>query len=178
MTATVAAGTAITAYWNQVWPHAIGPMFTYLAQCPGTSCTSTNAKTLQWFKIDQAGLLSGSVGNGSWGSGLMITQNSSWTTTIPKTVPSGAYLIRFETIALHSLPAVSIRVLQSEARKLANLELLKNSNFTLSALRSPSLVEDPSPRPLPSSLPSLVATLTLTPAVSVHSNAHNAENLT
>ncbi|KAJ7080821.1 glycosyl hydrolase family 61-domain-containing protein [Mycena belliarum] len=35
----------------------------------------------------------------------MIDQNSSWTTTIPTTVPSGNYLIRFETIALHSLPA-------------------------------------------------------------------------
>jgi hypothetical protein len=35
----------------------------------------------------------------------MIAQNCSWTSTIPKTVPSGAYMIRFETIALHSLPA-------------------------------------------------------------------------
>lgn len=26
LTATVAAGTPITAYWNQVWPHAYGPM--------------------------------------------------------------------------------------------------------------------------------------------------------
>lgn len=26
LTATVAAGSSITAYWNQVWPHAIGPM--------------------------------------------------------------------------------------------------------------------------------------------------------
>ena len=35
----------------------------------------------------------------------MIQQNSSWTTTIPSSIPSGNYLIRFETIALHSLPA-------------------------------------------------------------------------
>jgi hypothetical protein len=26
LTGTVAAGTAITAYWNQVWPHPYGPM--------------------------------------------------------------------------------------------------------------------------------------------------------
>ena len=110
LTATVAAGTPITAYWNQIWPHPIGPMLTYLAQCPGSSCSSVNAKTLQWFKIDEAGLLSGTVYNGSWGSGKMIAQNSSWTTTIPKSVPSGAYMIRFETIALHSLPAVSSSV--------------------------------------------------------------------
>ncbi|GJE99435.1 glycoside hydrolase family 61 protein [Phanerochaete sordida] len=105
LTATVKAGSSITAYWNQIWPHAIGPMLTYLAECPGSSCTGVNANTLKWFKIDEAGLLSGTVYSGSWADGQMIAQNSSWTTTIPSTVPSGNYLIRFETIALHSLPA-------------------------------------------------------------------------
>ncbi|KJA21525.1 lytic polysaccharide monooxygenase [Hypholoma sublateritium FD-334 SS-4] len=101
----VAAGTKITAYWNNPWPHPYGPQLTYLAQCPGTSCTGVNANTLQWFKIDEAGLLSGSIYAGSWAAGLMITNNNTWTSTIPASVPSGAYLIRFETIALHSLPA-------------------------------------------------------------------------
>ncbi|TBU28686.1 glycosyl hydrolase family 61-domain-containing protein [Dichomitus squalens] len=105
LTTTTKAGDPITAYWNQVWPHAYGPMLTYLAQCPGSTCTGVNANTLKWFKIDEAGLLSGTVGDGYWGSGKMIDQNSSWTTTIPASVPSGNYLIRFETIALHSLPA-------------------------------------------------------------------------
>ncbi|KAK7689673.1 Esterase/lipase/thioesterase [Cerrena zonata] len=105
LTATVAAGSEVTAYWNQVWPHAFGPMLTYLAECPGSSCTGADASTLKWFKIDEAGLLSGTIGDGYWGSGKMIDQNSSWTTTIPSSVPSGNYLIRFETIALHSLPA-------------------------------------------------------------------------
>jgi len=105
LTATVAAGSAVTAYWNQVWPHPYGPMLVYLAQCPGSSCTSSNAASLKWFKIDQSGLISGTVYDGYWGDGKMIAQNSSWTTTIPSTVPSGNYLIRFETIALHSLPA-------------------------------------------------------------------------
>ncbi|KAF8157134.1 glycosyl hydrolase family 61-domain-containing protein [Crassisporium funariophilum] len=105
LTATVQAGTPITAYWNSVWPHPYGPMLTYLAQCPGSTCTGVNAKTLKWFKIDQSGLLSGTVYSGTWGSGKMIAQNNSWTSTIPSTVPSGNYLIRFETIALHSLPA-------------------------------------------------------------------------
>ncbi|TFY61342.1 hypothetical protein EVG20_g7099 [Dentipellis fragilis] len=105
LTGTVQAGSAITAYWNQVWPHAYGPMLTYLAQCPGTTCTGVNSNTLKWFKIDQSGLINGTVYDGFWGDGLMIADNSSWTTTIPATVPSGNYLIRFETIALHSLPA-------------------------------------------------------------------------
>ncbi|KAI0355467.1 cellulose-growth-specific protein [Trametes cingulata] len=105
LTATVEAGSAITAYWNQVWPHPYGPMLTYLAQCPGSTCTGVNSNSLKWFKIDEAGLLSGTIAKGYWGAGKMIDQNSSWTTTIPSSVPSGNYLIRFETIALHSLPA-------------------------------------------------------------------------
>ncbi|KAF9462848.1 cellulose-growth-specific protein [Collybia nuda] len=105
LTATVAAGSSITAYWNSVWPHPQGPMLTYLAQCPGSTCNGVNANSLKWFKIDHAGLLSGTVGNGKWASGKMIDSNNSWTSTIPSTVPSGPYLIRFETIALHSLPA-------------------------------------------------------------------------
>ncbi|THU91685.1 glycoside hydrolase [Dendrothele bispora CBS 962.96] len=101
----VPAGSKITAYWNQVWPHPYGPMLVYLAQCPGSTCTGVNANTLSWFKIDESGLISGTVFDGYWGDGKMIDQNSSWTTTIPASVPSGNYLIRFETIALHSLPA-------------------------------------------------------------------------
>jgi cellulase len=101
----IPAGSSITAYWNQVWPHPQGPMLTYLANCGGSTCTGVNAKNLKWFKIDHAGLLSGTIGNGKWASGKMIDNNSSWTSTIPSTVPAGNYLIRFETIALHSLPA-------------------------------------------------------------------------
>lgn len=75
------------------------------------SCTSSHSSlTAEQFKIDQSGLINGTIGDGFWGDGLMIAQNSSWTTTIPKTVPSGNYLIRFETIALHSLPAVCTHV--------------------------------------------------------------------
>ncbi|KAF7317571.1 hypothetical protein MKEN_00844100 [Mycena kentingensis (nom. inval.)] len=103
--APVPAGTAVKAYYNQVWPHPYGPMLTYLAQCPGSTCTGVQPRTLKWFKIDQSGLISGTIFNGTWGSGKMIAQNSTWTSVIPPTVPAGNYLIRFETIALHSLPA-------------------------------------------------------------------------
>ncbi|THU99840.1 hypothetical protein K435DRAFT_936893 [Dendrothele bispora CBS 962.96] len=132
LTATsVPAGSKITAYWNQVWPHPYGPMLTYLAQCPGSSCTGVNAQSLSWFKIDEAGLLSGTVGNGYWGSGKMIDQNSSWTSTIPASVPSGNYLIRFEMIALHSLPAqlypecAQIQITGGGSRAPTSAELVK-----------------------------------------------------
>ena len=68
----------------------------------------TTVLMLLQFKIDQAGLISGTVGSGTWAAGQMIANKNSWTTTIPSTVPSGNYLIRFETIALHSMPAVRL----------------------------------------------------------------------
>lgn len=120
LSASVAAGSAITAYWNAPWPHNIGPMMTYMANCNG-DCTSAEPAALEWvrpspspshpidqlnlpqqFKIDEAGLLSGTVADGYWGSGQMIAQNSSWTSTIPSATPSGSYMIRFETLAIHT----------------------------------------------------------------------------
>lgn len=31
LTATIPAGSEVTAYWNNPWPHAIGPMMVYMA---------------------------------------------------------------------------------------------------------------------------------------------------
>ena len=57
---------------------------------------------LQWFKIDEAGLLNGTVATGYWGSGEMVDQGSSWTSTIPAATPNGNYMIRHETLAIHT----------------------------------------------------------------------------
>ncbi|KZV97912.1 cellulose-growth-specific protein [Exidia glandulosa HHB12029] len=103
-TASVAAGSKVVAFWN-TWPHDTGPMLAYLAQCPGSTCTGVDPTTLKWFKIAEAGLISGTVGKGVWAAGQMIAANNSWTITIPSTVPAGNYLLRHETIALHSMPA-------------------------------------------------------------------------
>ena len=70
----------------------------------------------------------------------MINQNNSWTSTIPSSVPSGPYLIRFETIALHSLPAVSCHASFYSVQ--LQLIILPSSNFTPSVLKFKSLVED------------------------------------
>lgn len=101
LSATVASGSAITAYWNNPWPHTIGPMVVWMANCNG-DCKSFNPTGNVWFKIDQAGLLSGTVATGQWGAGKMVNNNSSWTSTIPKNLKPGNYLIRHETIALHT----------------------------------------------------------------------------
>ncbi|KAF8992936.1 glycosyl hydrolase family 61-domain-containing protein, partial [Cyathus striatus] len=104
LTATVEASSDFTFYWNQ-WPHNTGPIITYLTECPGETCDSVDSSTLKWFKIDEAGLVSGTVATGTWAAAAMMANNNSWTSTIPSEVPSGSYLIRHETIALHSLPA-------------------------------------------------------------------------
>jgi len=101
--ATIAAGTPITAYWNVPWPHTIGPIFTYMGKCPST-CTSldTNSAGAIWFKIAQGGLESGTLSQGHWAMADLITNNNSWTVTIPATLPPGEYLIRHELIAIHT----------------------------------------------------------------------------
>ena len=66
-TASVAAGSKVTAYWNVPWPHTLGPVIVWMAACPG-SCASTSPSGNAWFKIDQAGLISGTLPTGLWGS--------------------------------------------------------------------------------------------------------------
>ncbi|KAL4264810.1 hypothetical protein AB1N83_004932 [Pleurotus pulmonarius] len=55
----------------------------YRELCPGSTCTGVNAKSLKWLEIDEAGLLSGSVGAGTWTANKAMAQNNSWTPAIP-----------------------------------------------------------------------------------------------
>ena len=54
------------------------------------------------FKIDQAGLISGTVYSGTWASGQMIANNNSWTTTIPASLTPGEYMLRHELLSIHT----------------------------------------------------------------------------
>ncbi|TVY52041.1 Cellulose-growth-specific protein [Lachnellula cervina] len=104
LTATVAAGSTVIAYWNNPWPHTIGPMVTWMANCGG-DCKTFSPTGAVWFKIDQAGLLSGDLPTGLWGSGKMVADNSTWTSVIPAGLKAGNYLLRHETIAMHTANA-------------------------------------------------------------------------
>ncbi|KAJ8076539.1 hypothetical protein PM082_000962 [Marasmius tenuissimus] len=97
--ATVAAGTTVTAYWNP-WPHTIGPVLVYMAKCPG-SCTSADSSALDWFKIDEAGLISGDIATGHWAMADLVANNNSWASIIPASLEPGEYMIRHELIAIH-----------------------------------------------------------------------------
>ncbi|KAJ6262566.1 hypothetical protein Dda_3377 [Drechslerella dactyloides] len=99
LTATIAAGSQITAYWPQ-WTHAEGCVMVYMAKCPSGGCNGWTGTGTVWFKIDQVGLISGTMGSGQWGAGLVLN-TLKWTATIPASLPAGEYLIRHELLALH-----------------------------------------------------------------------------
>lgn len=96
--ATVAAGDTITATWN-TWPDSHhGPVITYIAAADDP--TTVDKTTLEWIKIDEAGLISGS-NPGTWASDNLISNNFAYDITIPSTLKAGNYVLRHEIIALH-----------------------------------------------------------------------------
>ncbi|KAL9615055.1 MAG: hypothetical protein Q9167_000478 [Letrouitia subvulpina] len=98
---TVVAGGTIELQWTK-WPESHhGPVIDYLANCNG-ECTSVEKTSLKFNKIDELGLLDDSNPPGSWASDKLIAANNSWTTTIPKCISPGNYVLRHEIIALHS----------------------------------------------------------------------------
>lgn len=76
-------------------------MIDYLANCNG-ECTTVDKTSLKFNKIDEAGLISPTPNPGKWASDEMIANNNSWVVTIPSSIASGNYVLRHETIALHS----------------------------------------------------------------------------
>lgn len=101
LTAPVAAGGTVELQWTP-WPDSHhGPVITYLAPCNG-NCSTVDKTTLEFFKIDQQGLIDDTSPPGTWASDNLIANNNSWTVTIPSSVAPGNYVLRHEIIALHS----------------------------------------------------------------------------
>jgi cellulase len=102
--APVAAGDKIQIQWNG-WPvgHK-GPVIDYLASCGVEGCQSINKTTLQFFKMNQGGLVSPSLDTplGEWATDLLIANNNSWVVEIPPAIKPGFYVLRTEIIALHN----------------------------------------------------------------------------
>jgi hypothetical protein len=95
LTAEVAAGGKVDLFWAD-WPHNIGPVLTYIANCNG-DCSQADKATLKWIKIDEAG-----CENGVWAGKKLMENNFTWTTTVPSTIAPGNYVFRNEIINLHS----------------------------------------------------------------------------
>ncbi|KAK7914954.1 hypothetical protein PG985_012657 [Apiospora marii] len=100
LSATVAAGGKVELEWD-TWPESHhGPVLDYMAKCSG-SCTSADPSSLEFFKIDEAGLVDGSSAPGKWASDELMAAGNKWTVTVPADLAEGEYVLRHEMIALH-----------------------------------------------------------------------------
>jgi len=99
LSASVAAGDKIKTTWTQ-WTHRPSAVMIYMARCPSGGCNNWDGSGKVWFKIDHQGLVSGTQNSGKW-AGDAIVDTLDWTTTVPKTLAPGEYLIRHELLALH-----------------------------------------------------------------------------
>jgi hypothetical protein len=101
ITAPVKAGGKVTFQWTP-WPTSHhGPVITYMAPCNG-NCSTVDKTTLEFFKVDQGGLLNDNPPPGTWETDVLISQNNSYTITVPTGLKPGGYVIRHEIIALHT----------------------------------------------------------------------------
>ncbi|KAJ5257918.1 hypothetical protein N7524_009474 [Penicillium chrysogenum] len=101
LSATVKAGSSIDLQWT-TWPDSHhGPVITYLASCNG-DCTTVDKTTLEFFKIEEEGLIDGANPPGTWATDDLIAAGGKWTVKIPSTIAPGNYVMRHEIIALHS----------------------------------------------------------------------------
>ncbi|KAI8825743.1 glycosyl hydrolase family 61-domain-containing protein [Fimicolochytrium jonesii] len=99
LSAEVLPGSNVTAQWGQ-WTHSPGPITVYMYKCPADFATC-DGEDKKWFKIEEKGLISGTLGNGQWALGE-IQNTRTWSTAIPEGLAPGNYLIRHELLALHA----------------------------------------------------------------------------
>ncbi|KAL3462032.1 glycosyl hydrolase family 61-domain-containing protein [Aspergillus heterothallicus] len=105
--ATITAGSTVESQWDDWADNHHGPVIEYLARCD-TDCSTIDKYALKWFKISPKGLIDpvGSTGQGFWASNELITNNYSWSTTIPSSITPGNYVLRHAIIALHSASVI------------------------------------------------------------------------
>ncbi|KAL5345485.1 AA9 lytic polysaccharide monooxygenase D [Pseudogymnoascus australis] len=102
VSATVAAGGTVKFQWTE-WPHNIGPVLTYVANCGG-DCKDADKNALKFVKIDESGIdLSTQV----WAAGKLMADGDAWTTTVPASLAPGHYVFRHEIIACHGCSSLN-----------------------------------------------------------------------
>ncbi|OBT62923.1 hypothetical protein VE03_07898 [Pseudogymnoascus sp. 23342-1-I1] len=102
VSATVAAGGSVKFQWTE-WPHNIGPVLTYVANCGG-DCKDADKTALKFVKIDESGIdLSTQV----WAAGKLMADGNAWTTTVPASLAPGHYVFRHEIIACHGCTSLN-----------------------------------------------------------------------
>ncbi|PYH30359.1 lytic polysaccharide monooxygenase auxiliary activity family 9 protein [Aspergillus neoniger CBS 115656] len=141
ISADVKAGGTVELQWTD-WPSSHhGPVLTYLANCNG-DCSDVTKTDLEFFKIDESGLISDTEVPGTWATDNLISNNNSWTVTIPSTLESGNYVLRHEIIALHS--AENKDGAQNYPQCL-NLKVTGSGSSTYSGTKGEALYKDTDP---------------------------------
>lgn len=105
----VQAGDILHLQWSHWVPTHHGPMMHYLANA-GADFASVDKFKLKWNKIDQLGLIdpdhswntSAAQPAGYYGADQLIVQGGRWDFQIPEAIAKGNYVLRAETIAIHS----------------------------------------------------------------------------
>ncbi|KAI0130494.1 glycoside hydrolase [Xylariales sp. AK1849] len=98
ISASVAAGTNITAVWKQ-WTHQQGPVMVWMYACSG-DFSACDGKSANWFKIDQTGLWGTVLDSDNWGTAIVFN-TLEYSSRVPANLKPGNYLIRHELLALH-----------------------------------------------------------------------------
>lgn len=99
--AVVKAGGEVFLQWD-TWPASHkGPIIDMLAPC-GEDCSTVDKASLEFFKIQEVGIVSGSGNNGEWASDQLIENGNGWVVKIPETLAAGNYVLRHEIIAHHA----------------------------------------------------------------------------
>ncbi|THH15706.1 hypothetical protein EUX98_g9423 [Antrodiella citrinella] len=101
LVASANPGSNLEFYWNAAdlshWPHNVGPIMTYMAECTGATCDKFDSTNAKWFKINELG----KKGSSSTWYQQDLFDGKSVSVSLPDDLKAGNYLIRNEIIALH-----------------------------------------------------------------------------
>lgn len=104
------AGDILHFQWTNWVPTHHGPMMHYMASTEGVDHQKVDKFKLKWNKIDEYGLIdplhswntSANQPAGYWAADKLIIDGGRWDFQIPKKIAKGKYIVRAETVAVHS----------------------------------------------------------------------------
>ncbi|KAF2679572.1 lytic polysaccharide monooxygenase [Lentithecium fluviatile CBS 122367] len=104
--ASLTAGTTISISYavrdsKATFGHPYGPMLAYMAACPASGCEAVNLSAPIWFKIWEAGLLSGGFVDGRWAM-RDVFEGAEVEIKVPRALRKGKYLLRHEMVNLQT----------------------------------------------------------------------------
>uniref|UniRef100_A0A8H7NQ75 lytic cellulose monooxygenase (C4-dehydrogenating) n=1 Tax=Bionectria ochroleuca TaxID=29856 RepID=A0A8H7NQ75_BIOOC len=113
--APIVAGNIVTANYSldtkseeaeRPWTfgHPYGAMLAYMAACPEEGCESVDLNAPIWFKVWEAGLISGTWVDGYWAM-KDVYEGAELDISTPASLKPGKYILRHEMLNLQTGPA-------------------------------------------------------------------------